>query len=62
MHLQVWTVQTEVVLIRQRWQQEVGCVCGALSQEVADCIRGGTDGGGHGRDGLRDCREIIGGK
>lgn len=37
-------VQAEAVLIRQCWQQEVGCGFGALSQEVADCIMGKTDG------------------
>lgn len=44
--------QTGAVLIRQCRQQEVGCVFGALSREVADCIKGGTDGGRGGRDGL----------
>lgn len=29
---------TRAFLIRQRWQQEVGCGFGAVSQEVADCI------------------------
>ncbi len=37
--------QTEAFLIRQCWQQEVGCGFGAVSQEVADCITGETDGG-----------------
>ena len=43
----MWTliVQAVAVLIRQCWQQEVGCGFGAVSQEVADCITGGTDGG-----------------
>lgn len=38
-------VQTEAALIRQCWQQEVGCGLGPVSQEVADCITGRTDGG-----------------
>lgn len=51
--------QAEAILIRQCWQQEVGCGFGAVSQEVADCIMGETDGGGGGgagavRDGLGD--------
>lgn len=40
----MWTliVQADPVLVRQ---QEVGCGFGPVSQEVADCITGGTDGG-----------------
>lgn len=38
----------------------MGCVFGALSQEVADCIKGGTDGGRGGRVGLGDRRESLG--
>lgn len=60
----MWTliVQAEAVLIRQCWQQEVGCGFGAVSQEAADCITGGTDGGRGGRDGLGDYGESMGGK
>lgn len=42
-------VQAEAVLIRQCWQQEVGCGFGLVSQEVADCITGRTDGGKGGK-------------
>lgn len=38
-------VRAEAVLIRLCWLQEVGCGFVAVSQEVADCITGGTDGG-----------------
>lgn len=65
MCLCVWAliVQAEAVLIRQCWQQEVGCGFGAVSQEVADCIMGVTDGGRGGRDGLGDYGESMeGGK
>ena len=41
----VLIVEAEAVLFRQCWQQEVGCGFGAVSQEGADCITGGTDGG-----------------
>lgn len=54
-------VQAEAGLIRQCCQQEVGCGFGAVSQEVADCITGGTDGGRGGRDGLGDYGESVGG-
>ena len=60
--VQASIAQTGAALIRQCWQQEVGCVFSALSQEVADCITGGTDGGRAGRDGLGDCWESMGGK
>lgn len=53
-------VQAEAVLIRQCWQQEVGCGFGAVSQEVTDCITGGTDGGRGGRHGFWDYGESIG--
>lgn len=46
----VWIVHSETVLFRQCWQQEVGCGFAAGSQEVADCITGGTDGGRGGED------------
>ena len=46
----VWIVHSETVLFRQCWQQEVGCGFAAVSQEVADCITGGTDGGRGGED------------
>lgn len=58
----VLIVQAEAVLIWQCWQQEVGCGFGAVSQEVADCITGGTDGVRGGGDGLGDYGESIGGK
>lgn len=38
----------------------MGCGFGAVSQEAADCIKGRTDGGGGGRDGLGDHRERMG--
>lgn len=42
------TSAAQAGFIRQCWQQEVGCGSGAVSQEAADCITGGTDGGGGG--------------
>lgn len=44
--LQAWIVQTGAGLIRLCRLQEVGCVFGGLSQEVADCIMGGQMEGG----------------
>ena len=37
---------TQATLIRQGRHQEVGCGFSAVSQEVADCIAGRTDGEG----------------
>lgn len=59
--LQAWIVQTGAILIWLCRLQEVGFF-GGLSQEVADCITGGTDGGRGGRDGLGGCRESLGGR
>lgn len=38
----------------------MGWVFGALSPDVTDCIKGGTDGGRGGKDGLGDCWESLG--
>lgn len=45
-------------LIRQCWHQEVGCGFGAVSQEAADCITGGTDGGERRERWIRGAKDV----